>query len=89
MSRPKIGSQVSRINSKMQEATLSTIKVANKIIKFIKGNETHITIPPPHFSSTKVVMSSDADFINISNDCSQGGYLVFLADKNNTSCPIS
>ena len=34
-------------------------------------------------------MYSDTSFNNISDGFSQGGYFVFLADKNNNSCPIS
>ena len=32
---------------------------------------------------------ADTNFNNISEGCSQGRHLVFLVDKNNTSCPIS
>ena len=89
ISQPDISFQVSSISSNIQQATVSGTKTANKIIKFIKDNKTHITFPPLHISSTKVIMYPDASFSNISDGCSQGGYLVFLADKNSTSCPIS
>ena len=89
INQPEISFQVFTISSKIRDATISDIKAANKIIKFIKDNKTHITFPPLHVPSTKMVMYSDASFINISDGCSQGEYLVFLSDKNNTSCPIS
>ena len=84
ISQPEISFQVSSVSSKIRNATISDIKTANKIINFIKDNKTHITFPSLHLPSTKVFMYS-----NVPDGCSQGGYLVFLADKNNTSCPIS
>ena len=36
---------------------------------------------PLHIPGTKVVMYSNASFNNTSDGRSQGGYLVFLADK--------
>ena len=78
ISRLEISIQVSSISSKIRNATISDIKAANKIIKFIKDNKTHIIFPPLNIPSTKLVVYSDVSF-NISDDCSQGGYLVFLA----------
>ena len=41
-----------------------------------------------HLESTKIVMFSDASFNNFSDVYSQGGHIVFIADKCNMWCPV-
>ena len=89
ISRPEISFHVSHISSKIVDATISDIKETSKIIKFLKENKNHITFPSLHLESTKIVMFSDASFNNLSDGYSQGGDIVFIADKFNMSCPIS
>ena len=89
ISRPEISFQVSNISSKISNATISDIKEANKIIKFVKENKSHITFPSLDLKSTKIVMFSDASYNNIPDGNSQGGHVVFLTDKHKMSCPLS
>lgn len=89
ISRPEISFQVSNISSKITNATISDIKETNKVIKFVKEHKSHITFPSLDLKSTKVMMFSDASFNNLSDGNSQGGHIVFLADKFKMSSPIS
>ena len=52
--------QLRKCRENLRIATISDIKAANKMMKFIKDNKNHMTFPPLHFPSTKVVMYSDA-----------------------------
>ena len=85
ISRPEISFQVSHISSKIVDANISGIKETNKIMKFVKEYKNHIIFPSLHLESTKIVMFSDASFNNLSDGYSQGGYIVFIADKFNMS----
>ena len=77
ISRPEISFQVSNISSRISNATISDIKEANKIIKFVKENKSHITFPSLDLKSTKIVMFSNASYSNIPDGNSQGGHVYF------------
>ena len=50
------------------------------IIKFVKENKNHITFSSLHLESAKIVM-----FPNLPDGYSQGGHIVFIAEKFNMS----
>ena len=89
ITRPEISFQVSSIGSKIKDATVSDIKEVNKVIGYVKEHPTHITFPPLHLPSTRIVMYSDSSFNNLPKGGSQGAHIVFLVDKHNHSCPIA
>ena len=53
------------------------------------ANKNHLTFPSIHLESTKIVTFFDASFHNLSDGYSQGGHVVFTADKFNISCSVS
>ena len=46
ISRPDISFQVSYLSSKIQKATVSDAKDANKLIQFVKNNQSSLNLPP-------------------------------------------
>ena len=83
MTRPEIAFTVSKISSRIKDATISDMKEANKAIKQIKSSTSHITFPPLDLKSARVVVYSDSSYNNLEDGSSQGGHIVFLQDKHN------
>ena len=89
ITRPEISFCVSEVSSRITSATVSDILTINKAIKFVKSTPGYITIPKLDLRSIKIVTFSDSSFNNLPNGNSQGAHIVFLADDNNSSCPVS
>ena len=90
ISRPDIGYNVSEMSSVIKNARVKDLLKANKTLKYL--NNTHTNIKFPKMSSLKdlkIVMYSDASFMNLSDGGSQGGFVVFLSDNKDTCCPLS
>ena len=89
ITRPEISFIVSEISSRISSATVSDILSVNKTIKFVKSSPGFITMPKLDLSSLRITAYSDSSFNNLPKGNSQGAHVVFLADDNNQSCPVS
>ena len=87
--RNEISFHVCEISTKVKTATTSDIISVNKVIKFIKSTPSHIKIPSFDLGSLEVHLYFDVSFNNLPDGGSEGGYIVFICDKNNKSTPIA
>ena len=75
--RPGISFDTSTLASSLNNATVSEIKLCNKIISKIKNNK--ITLKYKKLvNNLKLFVYNDASFGNLKDGDSQGAYLVFL-----------
>ena len=80
--RPGISFDTSTLASSLNNATVSEIKLCNKIISKIKNNK--ITLKYKKLANNlKLFVYTDASFGNLKDGGSEGGYLVFLLDESN------
>ena len=90
VSRPDIGFGVCQLSSVFKQATVNHLIKANKLLRQVKNSSG--TICFTKFSDLKnlrTVVYTDASFANLPNGGSQGGQMVFLADRYNNSCPLA
>ena len=79
--RPGISFDTSTLASSLNNATVSEIKLCNKIISKIKNNK--ITLKYKKLvNNLKLFVYTDASFGNLKDGGSQGAYLVFLLDES-------
>ena len=86
--RPDISCDVSILGSELKDATINESQTVNKLINKIKDSQYSLryqSLDPPF----KIVLFTDAAFGNLSDGDSQGGHVIFLADKHNKSNLIS
>ena len=89
MARPETSFFVCETSTRIKDATISDLILANKFVKFVKNTPTYIRIPTLHIESIYMELFSDASLNNLHNGGSQGGFLVFLSDKFNNVAPIA
>lgn len=88
ISRPDMGFGACEVATSVPKATVSSILNANKWIRHIKNNQSHIKFPIlQNPENLKVIVYTDASYANLPGGFSQGGQLVFLSDGKN-SAPI-
>ena len=90
VSRPDIGFGVCQLSSTFKNATVNHLNKANKLLRHVKNTPNSICFPTfSNLKSLKVVVYADASFGNLPKGGSQGGQIIFLADKNDNSCPLT
>ena len=63
---------------------------ANKLLKLAKEERLKLTFPKlTSLEDIKLIVYQDASFGNLSDEESQGGFIIFLCDKSGTWCLIS
>ena len=84
---PMIAFDVCQLSTKLSQATVADYRYASKVIqKASTGNTLHFcALEPPLF----LLAYSDASYANLPDGGSQGGYIVFLADKKEHVSPIT
>ena len=89
VSRPDIAFDTCQLSTKVAKPTHQDILDLNKVIKYLKSH--HSLLKFPNFtslSSLSLVVFSDAAYANLPRGYSQGGYIVFITDGEN-SCPLT
>lgn len=84
--RPDISFNVSNLAVNMEKSTSKDIVALNKVIRKLK-NDSHVMTFKRLQNPIKIIVYTDAAFGNLPDGGSQGAYLIFLADENN-SCNI-
>ena len=90
MSRPDIAFAVCQLSTLLQNATVKDILRANKVVKYLKGNQLDIKIPTmENLEALKIVSYSDASWANLPCGGSQGGFVIFIVNSESlATCPI-
>ena len=88
-SRPDIAYDVCQLSVRYRSATVSDILIANKTIKRVKFNNLNLKFPRLIDDGHYILkVYSDSSFNNLPNGGSQGGYIIFLCDKQDNAAPI-
>jgi len=84
---PIIAFDVCQLSTKLSQATVEDYHYAIKVTKkALNGSTLHYcSLEPPVF----LLAYSDASYANLPDGSSQGGYVVFLADKSERVSPIT
>lgn len=69
--------------------TVKDLKLVNKTIKFMKNNPLTLKFPRITMAGACIVIFSDASFGNLPDGSSQGGHIVFIAEKSGRCCPVT
>ena len=89
MSRPDVAFAVCQLSTRLHKATVKDMVRANKVAKYLKGNDLDIIIPSMGaIESMKLISFSDASYANLPCGGSQGGVIIFLVNSENKSCPL-
>ena len=90
ISRPDIIFNVSEAASSQKQATVESIFKINKVIKYVKNDDSNILVPKfSNVKDLKLCVYTDASYNNLPYGGSQGGHIIFLSDSYNNSCPIA
>ena len=82
--RPDIAFEVCQLNSSFNDATVTDLLRANKVVRMLKSENVIIRFPRlSDLSECYVERHSDAAFGNLMDGGSQGGYVIFLVDSDN------
>ena len=87
-SRPDISYDVSVASSNIKEASVNDLLYINKVIKKVKQEKSWLTFPELDMNSIHIRSFADASYNSLRKGGSQGGHVIFLADKYNRCCPI-
>ena len=88
--RPDIAFDVCDLSMAAQSATVENLKKLNKVLRWTK--EEHLKLGFPKLTSISnctLECYTDAAFGNLPGGFSQGGYIIFLKDNLDNTCPIS
>ena len=65
------------------------LKSVNKTIRFMKRNPLSLKFPKIQFNGAFIIDFNDAPFGNLPDGSSQGGHIIFMAEKSGKSCPLT
>ena len=90
-SRPDILFDCCWIMSKINNATIAEVKLANKILRQMKNKNVELTFPNlGNLDEVKFIVYHDASFGNLSGGGSEGGYFIVLSnEQENIISPIA
>ena len=87
--RPDIAFDVCELSGHCKNATIADVVRLNKIISRVIGDQFCLLFEKLSAVEDCVIECfSDASFGNLSDGGSQGGFVIFLKDKNKRRCPI-
>lgn len=89
VSRPDISYDICHLSTKVHSPTYQDVLDLNKVIKYLHCQTSILTIPCFNsLSYLSLIVFSDAAYANLRGGYSQGGYVIFITDGEN-SCPIT
>ena len=78
---PRLSFEVSGLTSALKDRQVAMIQQINKVVRKAKKESSQLVIPRfPNLSQCRLVTYSDASFGNIEGTKSQGGYIIYLTD---------
>ena len=86
--RPDIASNVCQLSSNLKNACKSDVTFANKTIRKVRVDKLSLKFPKLDLKSLQLLVHSDASHNNLPKGGSQGGFVVFLGDKDGKVAPI-
>ena len=90
-SRPDTSYDVLELSMSVKNATVAQIKQANKLVKWVNGEDITIRFPclgKPN--EMRILLFSDAAYANLIDGVSSAeGYIIPLAGSNGRCCPLA
>ena len=78
------------LSTKLNSAKVEDLVDANKALKKLKNGMLIIVFPNlGNLTDLRLVVFADASYTNLPNGASQAGFIIFLANQTQSSCPIS
>ena len=87
--RPDISYDVCQASVNFQKAVLKDLDQINKVVRKVKYDNVMLNFKDiGNLNGCKVICYSDASFRNLNEEGSQGGFIVFIQNKNDEIIPI-
>ena len=86
--RPDISFDICDLSSKVKNATVRDLLYANKVIRKVKSENVTLRFGSIDFYECKIIGYCYASLVKLVNGGSQGGFVIFLTDKNGQYFPI-
>ena len=77
-----------QLSSNLKNATKSDVTFANKTIRKVRVDKLSLKFPKLDLNSLRLLVHSDASHNNLPKGGSQGGFVVFLGDKDRKVAPL-
>ena len=88
--RPDIPFDTCEVSVRLKDATIREVIKVNEIIRKLKAEKVSLKFSDMgNLTPIKLVSFSDASFCNLSEQSSQGGYIIFLRNIHCKSVPIA
>ena len=88
ISRTEISFSVCEASTKSKNATVADAYHVNKIIRNVKSTENCIKLSRLDLITFQLKLFNDANVNNLPNGSRQGGQIIFVANGNDSSCPL-
>ena len=88
--RPDLCFDMLKLNIKARPPKVEDILYINKIVQKLKSNKNSLLIPSlGNLENLKIILFSDYEYANLPDRLSStGGSVIFVARKNDTTCPL-
>ena len=89
ISRPDASFSACALSTVQSKPTYKDIMDANKAIRDLKSNPLLLKYPRMDLANVRLVVHSDASYGNLKGGGSQGGFIVFISDKDGFCSPVA
>ena len=86
--RPDVAFEACEMSIAYKDTMVGDPLRINKVIRKVKSDNLAIKFSNLDLSTVPVVVHSDASYKNLPNGASQGGFIIFLCDKDDNISPI-
>ena len=89
MTRPDISFNSCQLSTVQSNPRVSDLVMANRVLADLKREQLSIKYVSLDTASLKMVVFADASYANLPDGGSQGGHMIYLADKHNRAVPLA
>ena len=86
--RPDLSFDVCELSCSIKDAKICDLKNAVKTIRKAKSERVLISFPTLDIKNSTIIIYSDASYGNLPDGSSQGGYIIFICDKEGVCAPL-
>ena len=89
VTRPDISFNSCQLSTVQSNPRVSDLVMANRVLADLKREQLSIKYVSLDTASLKMVVFADASYANLPDGGSQGGHMIYLADKHNRAVPLA
>ena len=89
VTRPDISFNSCQLSTVQSNPRVSDLVMANRVLADLKREQLSIKYVSLDTASLKIVVFADASYANLPDGGSQGGHMIYLADKHNRAVPLA